>query len=34
VAAKRVDIIVGSAASVNIDKFDLAIDWVFLYFIT
>ena len=34
VAAKRVDVIDGYAASLNIDKFDLAIDWGFLYFIT
>jgi len=34
VAAKRVDIIDGYAESLNIDKFDLAIDWGFLYFIT
>ena len=34
VAAKRVEIIDGYAESLNIDKFDLAIDWGFLYFIT
>ena len=34
VAAKRVDIIDGYAENLNIDKFDLAIDWGFLYFIT
>ena len=34
VAAKRVDIIDGYAQTLNIDKFDLAIDWGFLYFIT
>ncbi|MDC0939921.1 membrane protein insertase YidC [Candidatus Pelagibacter sp.] len=34
VAAKRVDIIDGYAESLNIDKFDLAIDWGFMYFIT
>ncbi|MBD1140834.1 membrane protein insertase YidC [Pelagibacterales bacterium SAG-MED39] len=34
VAAKRVDIIDSYAESLNIDKFDLAIDWGFLYFIT
>ncbi|MDC0851371.1 membrane protein insertase YidC [Candidatus Pelagibacter sp.] len=34
VAAKRVEIIDGYADSLNIDKFDLAIDWGFLYFIT
>ena len=34
VAAKRVDVIDGYAASLNIEKFDLAIDWGFLYFIT
>tara|TARA_B100001057_G_scaffold446113_1_gene484364 strand:- start:170 stop:1849 length:1680 start_codon:yes stop_codon:yes gene_type:complete len=34
VAAKRVDIIDGYAESLEIDKFDLAIDWGFLYFIT
>ncbi len=33
-AAKRVDIIDGYAESLNIDKFDLAIDWGFMYFIT
>ena len=34
VAAKRVDVIDGYASSLNIDKFDLVIDWGFLYFIT
>ncbi len=34
VAAKRVDIIDGYADSLSIDKFDLVIDWGFLYFIT
>ncbi len=34
VAAKRVDIIDGYANTLNIDKFDLVIDWGFLYFIT
>ncbi len=34
VAAKRVDVIDGYAGSLNIDKFDLVIDWGFLYFIT
>ena len=35
VAAKRVDVIDGYAKdSLNIDKFDLAIDWGILYFIT
>ena len=34
IAAKRVDVIDGYAESLNIDKFDLAIDWGFLYFIT
>ncbi len=34
VAAKRVDVIDGYAKSLNIDKFDLVIDWGFLYFIT
>ncbi|MDA9598640.1 membrane protein insertase YidC [Candidatus Pelagibacter sp.] len=34
IAAKRVDIIDGYAKSLNIDKFDLVIDWGFLYFIT
>ncbi len=34
VAAKRVDVIDGYAERLNIDKFDLAIDWGFLYFIT
>ena len=34
VAAKRVDVIDGYAESLGIDKFDLAIDWGFLYFIT
>ena len=34
VAAKRVEVIDGYAESLNINKFDLAIDWGFLYFIT
>ena len=34
VAAKRVDVIDGYAESLSIDKFDLVIDWGFLYFIT
>ena len=34
VAAKRVDVIDGYAETLNIEKFDLAIDWGFLYFIT
>ena len=34
VAAKRVDVIDGYAKSLDIDKFDLVIDWGFLYFIT
>ncbi len=34
VAAKRVDVIDGYAESLKIEKFDLAIDWGFLYFIT
>jgi YidC/Oxa1 family membrane protein insertase len=34
VAAKRVEVIDGYAESLDIDKFDLAIDWGFLYFIT
>ena len=34
IAAKRVDVIDGYADSLNIDKFDLVIDWGFLYFIT
>ena len=34
VAAKRVDVIDGYAKSLKIDKFDLVIDWGFLYFIT
>ena len=34
VAAKRVDVIDGYAETLKIDKFDLAIDWGFLYFIT
>jgi len=34
VAAKRVDVIDGYAKSLAIDKFDLVIDWGFLYFIT
>ena len=34
VAAKRVDVIDGYAKSLAIDKFDLVIDWGFLYFLT
>jgi YidC/Oxa1 family membrane protein insertase len=34
VAAKRVEVIDGYAESLSIAKFDLAIDWGFLYFIT
>tara|TARA_Y100000992_G_scaffold274103_1_gene216736 strand:- start:323 stop:1999 length:1677 start_codon:yes stop_codon:yes gene_type:complete len=34
VAAKRVDVIDGYAEALKIDKFDLVIDWGFLYFIT
>jgi len=34
VAAKRVDVIDGYAENLKIDKFDLVIDWGFLYFIT
>ena len=34
VAAKRVDVIDGYAKTLDIDKFDLVIDWGFLYFIT
>ena len=34
VAAKRVDVIDGYAESLAIDKFDLVIDWGFLYFLT
>ena len=34
VAAKRVDVIDGYSERLNIDKFDLVIDWGFLYFIT
>ena len=34
VAAKRVDVIDGYADTLKIDKFDLVIDWGFLYFIT
>ena len=34
VAAKRVNVIDGYAESLNINKFDLVIDWGFLYFIT
>jgi len=34
VAAKRVDVIDGYSQSLNIEKFDLVIDWGFLYFIT
>ena len=34
IAAKRVDVIDGYAEKLKIDKFDLVIDWGFLYFIT
>jgi len=34
VAAKRVNVIDGYAESLKINKFDLAIDWGFMYFIT
>ncbi len=34
IAAKRVDVIDGYAERLNIEKFDLVIDWGFLYFIT
>tara|TARA_B100001121_G_scaffold249871_1_gene225639 strand:- start:248 stop:1930 length:1683 start_codon:yes stop_codon:yes gene_type:complete len=34
VAAKRVDVIDGYAKQLDIEKFDLVIDWGFLYFIT
>ena len=34
IAAKRVNIIDGYAESLNIKKFDLVIDWGFMYFIT
>ncbi|KRO61206.1 MAG: hypothetical protein ABS05_04685 [Pelagibacteraceae bacterium BACL5 MAG-121128-bin54] len=34
VAAKRVNVIDGYAENLNINKFDLVIDWGFLYFIT
>ena len=34
VAAKRVDVIDGYAENLKIEKFDLVIDWGFLYFIT
>ncbi len=34
VAAKRVDVVDGYSKQLNIDKFDLVIDWGFLYFIT
>ncbi len=34
VAAKRVDVVDGYADQLDIDKFDLVIDWGFLYFIT
>ncbi|MDA9710575.1 membrane protein insertase YidC [Candidatus Pelagibacter sp.] len=34
IAAKRVDVVDGYAKQLNIDKFDLVIDWGFLYFIT
>jgi len=34
VAAKRVDVIDGYAETLNVEKFDLVIDWGFLYFFT
>ena len=34
IAAKRVDVVDGYAENLDIDKFDLVIDWGFLYFIT
>ena len=34
VAAKEVDVVDGYAEKLNINKFDLAIDWGFLYFLT
>jgi len=34
VAAKRVNVIDGYAESLKVDKFDLVIDWGFMYFIT
>ncbi|MDA9646965.1 membrane protein insertase YidC [Candidatus Pelagibacter sp.] len=34
VAAKRVNVIDGYAENLNINKFDLAIDWGFMYFLT
>ena len=34
IAAKRVDVVDGYAEQLSIDKFDLVIDWGFLYFIT
>jgi len=34
IAAKRVDVIDGYAKELDIEKFDLVIDWGFLYFIT
>ncbi|MDC0436286.1 membrane protein insertase YidC [Candidatus Pelagibacter sp.] len=34
IAAKRVNVIDGYAENLKIDKFDLAIDWGFMYFIT
>ncbi len=34
IAAKRVDVVDGYAEKLNIEKFDLVIDWGFLYFIT
>ncbi len=34
IAAKRVDVVDGYAEQLDIDKFDLVIDWGFLYFIT
>ncbi len=34
IAAKEVDVVDGYAEKLNINKFDLAIDWGFLYFLT
>ncbi len=34
IAAKEVDVVDGYAQKLNINKFDLAIDWGFLYFLT
>jgi len=34
IAAKRVDVVDGYAKRLKVDKFDLVIDWGFLYFIT